>query len=947
MSENNTPKKFSSPGKTDLSPGKYRERLHQILSKARASQEQVYSPLKSTQSPLDEKTLRHTRTVSVDVSSAGLPRPSSRRLSFEKVSPIPSTEHIEDMQETRYSTKQDTSQNNHDIQSSYQAFKVKHHSRSQSLIEKVVSGTSGESNRMSTHSKHSSRSSMNENNSLPSIREDNAIHEDELFNEEESSPMKELPQLLEQLEKTPQLRTYKKSNHSKEWTHAAPISQIEDELSIPHKTPVSNEPTVTNPTPWTEKMNKDMRSKKGGRRHYPNLPTWFKDTFPNAKSLSQDKICHNESEASPPVFHMGLPTAAMEFLISEDLLYTLLGISGRMTSYLEHVRCSEQEHSITCNPAINLGCRILPLADDLSKVQNFINDVTYESGLVKQATCGMLKSLIHEYYRRIVSIESLLRRGELSLQTLWLSLQPCFRTMAVLRRIVDALESPDIRGSLALGTLHSITLQLQGDPDAHEVAKNIMKVAFQPMIDFLSLWLNSGVIYDPFEEFFITEQEKYKGWEPGEVLDDAFWELRFVLRKSQVPSLFRGTATKILTSGKYKCVMKELVSKSYIEHSTLSYQPFTESEEMSQDDILDNIFSSIENCFMYSSKELFDVLCNRFQLLSFLGFLKHYLLLSQADFLGFFLDFAHEELNKPIATISTESLNALLELSIRSCCNFSEMETQKDALFCRLMPQSLTSQLLRIIHLNETTDWTLSTPGKDDLHDKDIFGYEAFCLDCHVPFPLSIVISKRMLTKYQLVFRHLFACKMVHRKLEDVWILLKTQRSCFRNKWISDSYILFHRMIHFLDSVLYYDFMEVIEPNWKAMELALKTGCEKLEVANRKHNDFLDTILKQCMLTNPKLLRTQSKLLNACVMFCNWIQDNITHPSLSEADETILKMGNYFLSHLQVLTESLSAFSLVDAEPHLANLCTRLNFNDFLLHKHTSNGSESVLEDVF
>lgn len=138
-----------------------------------------------------------------------------------------------------------------------------------------------------------------------------------------------------------------------------------------------------------------------------------------------------------------------------------------------------------------------------------------------------------------------------------------------------------------------------------------------------------------------------------------------------------------------------------MENASQSYPAaFMENDELHQDDILDGIFSSIEKCFTFSSKELFDVLCDRFQLLPFLGFLKHYLLLSQADFLGFFLDFAHEELNKPIATISTESLHALLELSIRSCSNFSETETQKDALFCRLMPQSLTSQVSRSLIKN-------------------------------------------------------------------------------------------------------------------------------------------------------------------------------------------------------------------------------------------------------
>jgi len=931
--------------KVDLSPGKYRERLHQILSKARASQEQqqqqVYSPRKYTPSPIQERTGRHTRTVSVDVSSAGLPRPSSRRLSFEKSSPSFPTEDT---------AQTPTSQNDEqkDDKISRKLFQRYHHSRSQSLAANVTSGASNiatTNNSAQVHSKQRSSSRSSLNNEMPCIDEENIAKEED----DEWSPMKELPQLLEQLEKTP--RTCRKNSQ-----HHLPEQVSLPPTTTTTTTPISNEntmPTTTMATTALKSAKETRHKKRTSKKHYPQLPLWFQDNFRDT-TTHDNKMQRNEKQPSPPpILHAGLPTAAMEFLISEDLLYALLGISGRMTSYLECIRCSEQEHVTSSNPAINLGCRILPLAHDLTRVQTFIDQVSYESGLVKQATCGILKSLLDEYYRRIVSMEGLLRRGELSLQTLWLSLQPCFRTMAVLRRIVDALDNEDIRGSLALGTLHSIALQLLGDPDAHEVAKNIMRVAFQPMIEFLSLWLNSGVIYDPFEEFFITEQEKYKEWEPGQVLDDSFWELRFVLRKSQVPSFFRGTASKILTCGKYKCVMKSLFSESSAYSSATSF-PIALEEWTPEEDILDRILSRIENAFVYSSKELYHILCDRFQLLPFLGFLKHYFLLSQADFLGFFLDFADEELSKPIATISTESLFALLELSIRSCCsNYSESDVQKDSLFCRLMPQSLTSQLLRIIHLNDMDELTISD--KDELHNKDIFGYEAFCLDCHIPFPLSIIISKRMLTKYQLLFRHLFACKVVHRKLEQVWILLKTQRGSFRHKWISDSCILFHRMIHFVDSVLYYDFMEVIQPNFKAMEISLKTECDKLEVASRKHNDFLDTILKQCMLTNPKLLRTQSKLLNACIMFSNWIQENTNIPPSTtsssfqwqrEAEETILKIGNYFLSHLQVLTESLSAFSLVDAEPHLANLCTRLNFNNFLLHQHVPYES-SILEEVF
>lgn len=38
------------------------------------------------------------------------------------------------------------------------------------------------------------------------------------------------------------------------------------------------------------------------------------------------------------------------------------------------------------------------------------------------------------------------------------------------------------------------------------------------------------------------------------------------------------------------------------------------------------------------------------------------------------------------------------------------------------------------------------------------------------------------------------------------------------------------------------------------------------------HTSFLDNCLKDCMLTNPELLRIFSKLMSVCVMFTNCMQ---------------------------------------------------------------------------
>lgn len=38
------------------------------------------------------------------------------------------------------------------------------------------------------------------------------------------------------------------------------------------------------------------------------------------------------------------------------------------------------------------------------------------------------------------------------------------------------------------------------------------------------------------------------------------------------------------------------------------------------------------------------------------------------------------------------------------------------------------------------------------------------------------------------------------------------------------------------------------------------------------HTSFLDNCLKECMLTNPELLKVFSKLMSVCVMFTNCMQ---------------------------------------------------------------------------
>jgi len=48
-------------------------------------------------------------------------------------------------------------------------------------------------------------------------------------------------------------------------------------------------------------------------------------------------------------------------------------------------------------------------------------------------------------------------------------------------------------------------------------------------------------------------------------------------------------------------------------------------------------------------------------------------------------------------------------------------------------------------------------------------GRDAFCLDYAAKWPMNLIFSKRAITKYQLLFRHLFNLKIVSIELGEIW----------------------------------------------------------------------------------------------------------------------------------------------------------------------------------
>lgn len=226
---------------------------------------------------------------------------------------------------------------------------------------------------------------------------------------------------------------------------------------------------------------------------------------------------------------------------------------------------------------------------------------------------------------------------------------------------------------------------------------------------------------------------------------------------------------KVLRAGKYLNVVSECGKEVNFPGSChLSYS----SHERSYVD-------TIEQAYTFASKSLLELMMDEEDLLGYLHSLKHYFLMDQGDLMVHFLDMAQAELCKPMAEILPQRLESLLELALRT--SLADHDQYKDNVRPILVPYDLVTQLFYIMAIQpEGVGPDVAPPppiARPDPNSVGLSGVEAFSLDYQVKWPLSLVISRKCLFKYQMLFRHLFFCRNVERELCGTWSHCKAAKA--------------------------------------------------------------------------------------------------------------------------------------------------------------------------
>ncbi|XP_015938897.1 gamma-tubulin complex component 2 [Arachis duranensis] len=645
---------------------------------------------------------------------------------------------------------------------------------------------------------------------------------------------------------------------------------------------------------------------------------------------------HSSVDFEKPIGYYA--ASVQELIVIDDVLSAMVGVEGRYI-LIKTVHGKTDDVTFHVDPSMDLALqelakRIFPLCRSFLLINQFVESRSqFQNGLVNHAFSAALRALLLDYQAMVAQLEHQFRLGRLSLQGLWFYCQPMMGSMQALSIVIQKAASNNFSGSAVLNLLQSQAKAMAGDNAVRLLLEKMTQCASNAYMSILERWVYEGVIDDPYGEFFIAENKSFQKESLTQDYDAKYWGQRYSL-KDGIPSFLANIAQPILTTGKYLNVMRECGHNVQV--------PQSENSKLMSSGSNHHYLECIKAAYNFASRELLNLIKEKYDLMGKLRSIKHYLLLDQGDFLVHFMDIARDELAKKPDEVSVEKLQSLLDLALRTTA--AAADPLHEGVTCVVERSSLLkrSSTFKDLELSQRSS------GDNDLEEPvSITSLETFSLSYKVQWPLSIVLSRKALTKYQLIFRFLFHCKHVERQLCGAWQVHQGVKALnTRGTALSRSSLLCRSMLKFINSLLHYLTFEVIEPNWHVMHDRLQSA-NSIDEVIQHHDFFLDKCLRECLLLLPELLKKVQKLESMCLQYAaatQWlisssiVLHNPDEPTESSTKakqrksgqvlksttrnvavtESILKFEKEFNAELQSLGSMLSSSS--QAEPYLAHL---------------------------
>eukprot|EP00931_Biecheleriopsis_adriatica_P075070 TRINITY_DN49018_c0_g1_i1.p1 TRINITY_DN49018_c0_g1~~TRINITY_DN49018_c0_g1_i1.p1 ORF type:complete len:979 (+),score=204.75 TRINITY_DN49018_c0_g1_i1:69-3005(+) len=685
-----------------------------------------------------------------------------------------------------------------------------------------------------------------------------------------------------------------------------------------------------------------------------------------------------------------------EKALLDDVLFCFLGVEG---TYIRRIGAGTKAPSISGSPppkslpetrfevepppgadasTVQFLRQLLPLCEHHAAVELFVSHQgQHQYGAVNHALCAALNDLLREFASKVGRLEQALRAGELSLAKLWYHAQPSIDTFALLHRV--AAHVYGLMGGAVLNGIEEVMVK-SSLTTAQDLCEFLLQQASRPYFEMVSKWVYEGCLEDPYGEFFVSENPRVRDERTGGPAAD-FWQKHFVLDERAVPQFLAASRERILHSGKYLHVYLSAAPAAKIPEPRGGRVPFRYSRRRRDyAEAIDAAFrraaAALLGLFMKASPGGLDLPGRLMSMRSFF-------FLGKADWFGHLLDTASGELERPAEEVPLPRLDGLLDLAVRA--SSVAADPYREDITCGLHSFRIEDACHRMAKGHSLPSEDVEDDGGASVASVpsaapaapaslgpglagDGSGVRCLTLKYRTSWPLSIVFSRALLLKYQVIFRHLLYCRYVERKLVEVWVDHQYTKELGLDSSFSPYYSLRQRMLHFCRDYIYYVTVEVLEPQSHRFLSSLGQA-ETIDDVLRSHEQFLDTCLREVLLTErDSLYRHLSKVLQTCLTFAHNLRrfsqsivgETKEEPEAGEAaDEhltpaerrlarvrqstqtylSLLSQRHYskmmakwktiFESQLQGFLRQIQQESTARYEHFLSNLATRLDYNEY------------------
>lgn len=300
-----------------------------------------------------------------------------------------------------------------------------------------------------------------------------------------------------------------------------------------------------------------------------------------------------------------------------------------------------------------------------------------------------------------------------------------------------------------------------------------------------------------------------------------------------------------------------------------------------------SFFRRIESAYQRANTALLHLLLEEHNIIPRLRSMKHYFFLSSSDFFSSFLEAAGRELRKRVDPSHIRDptimrLQTHLGMVLGSSSSVGFADPFREDVKIDLAHENAYDQLKRIADIKGGVEAARAQAKLAQQKNKEMIPRtllprpalissltcspscvlflfvvtDLLQFDITVRFPVSLVISKKNILRWQFLQRPIIHLKIMEQSLCKVW--LEHQDDSWRavekrhpdlQQWKMRIFRLRHRMLFFVQQVLAFVTAEVLEPNWRDLEEKMEKS-KTVDQFMKDHFNFLNTCRKECMLTD-------------------------------------------------------------------------------------------------